>query len=278
MIGQNAVQKQINEQLSNGTFPRFSILVGPKGYGKKTLALEISKSLCYYPTLVSDLSMSNLRDIIQMAYTTYDTQVYILADCDYISPSAKNSLLKVLEEPPKNSYFIMTVENINNVLSTIKSRGTIYHLNEFYSCEDLEEFAKENNYSITGTILLLADCPGDIVRLAETDVNALTEYTELVFNNIEKVSDANAFKSAKRLALKKDSDGLPLDLFWKMFRLLCLQHIKDDYSKYIDGLLYTNKYLNKLSVRSINKASLFDMWLLEIRYRWRAYDISRITE
>ena len=85
MIGQNKLLSLIDKQLLNDAFPRFSILIGPKGYGKKTLALEISKSLCYYPTLIEDLSIGNLRNIISMAYSTLDTQVYILVDCDEMS-------------------------------------------------------------------------------------------------------------------------------------------------------------------------------------------------
>ena len=38
MIGQHNLQSRIEHLIDSGTFPRFSILVGPKGSGKKTFA------------------------------------------------------------------------------------------------------------------------------------------------------------------------------------------------------------------------------------------------
>ena len=41
MIGQANLQSRIEQLIKNHTFPRFSILVGPKGSGKKTFAHEL---------------------------------------------------------------------------------------------------------------------------------------------------------------------------------------------------------------------------------------------
>lgn len=54
MIGQKNLIKTISDQIENEVYPRFSILVGQKGSGKKTLAdmipgflrVQITHTLC----------------------------------------------------------------------------------------------------------------------------------------------------------------------------------------------------------------------------------------
>lgn len=271
MIGQNKLLSLIDNQLLNNVFPRFSILVAPKGYGKKTLALEIAKSLCYYPTLVTDTSIGNLRSIIEMAYTTLDSQVYIITDCDSMSMASKNCLLKVLEEPPNNAYFIMTIVSEHNLLPTIKSRGTIYRFDP-YTTQELSSYIKIKSYNVDDRIFDIVDCPGDIDLVMSIGINELYNYTELVLDNIEKVSDANAFKIANKLALKKDTEGIDLGVFWNTFRALCIKHNEEDRNKYYTGLLITNRYANQLGYKTLNKQYLFDGWLLNIREAWAKYD------
>ncbi|MBS9777214.1 MAG: hypothetical protein KGV50_00490 [Gammaproteobacteria bacterium] len=49
---------------------------------------------------------------------------------DSLSISAQNALLKTLEEPPQNTYFILSVESISRVLPTIMSRvRRLHHTN-----------------------------------------------------------------------------------------------------------------------------------------------------
>ena len=46
-----------------------------------------------------------------------------------MTTEAQNSFLKILEEPPEYAVIILTCNNINNILPTIKSRCVIYHFN-----------------------------------------------------------------------------------------------------------------------------------------------------
>lgn len=49
-------------------------------------------------------------------------KVYIIQDADTMNPSAQNAALKLFEEPPKNVAFILCVENIEKLLTTVRSR------------------------------------------------------------------------------------------------------------------------------------------------------------
>ena len=52
-------------------------------------------------------------------------RIYIIDEIDKANASAANSLLKLLEELSGDNYVIMTTENVNTVLSTIRSRSQI---------------------------------------------------------------------------------------------------------------------------------------------------------
>ncbi|MFI5332677.1 MAG: hypothetical protein ACHQVS_01095 [Candidatus Babeliales bacterium] len=47
---------------------------------------------------------------------------FVITKADFLSPQCANRLLKVLEEPPHNYYFILLAERSKNILPTIKSR------------------------------------------------------------------------------------------------------------------------------------------------------------
>lgn len=56
-------------------------------------------------------------------------KVFILWGVETMLPQASNRLLKILEEPPKNSFYILVTNNLHNVLPTIISRCQISTLN-----------------------------------------------------------------------------------------------------------------------------------------------------
>ncbi len=51
-----------------------------------------------------------------------EKKVFIIKNIDEAMEVAQNKLLKILEEPPKNVYFLLTCNNLNKVLPTIRSR------------------------------------------------------------------------------------------------------------------------------------------------------------
>lgn len=105
MIGQKEILKQVDDLMDKG-FPRFVVITGQKGQGKKYLAKQIAKKL-NYPIIVSEIKIENIRQIIELSYKHTEPIIYLIPDADKMSLGAKNSLLKVIEEPPNNAYFIM---------------------------------------------------------------------------------------------------------------------------------------------------------------------------
>lgn len=272
MIGQHNLQSRIDKLIENRTFPRFSIFVGPKGSGKKTFANWIitrivRQEALSYSQVCSDVKIDTIRLIIESAYKTISTNIYVIPDADNMSNAAKNALLKVTEEPPNNAYFIMTLEDENNTLETIRSRGTVFHMDRYtpneISCYCFDKYHLDNEQELI--VSDICETPGEVDILVKSGIHEFYDYVQLVVDNIAEVSLANAFKIPSKVALKEDAEGYDLRLFWKAFmKILVDKDKKHDFM----AIVITSKYLQKLRIRGINKQMLVDNWVLEIRELW----------
>ena len=72
-------------------------------------------------------------------------KIYVLKNVDNSATEAMNSLLKFIEEPPKDTYAILTTRNISKIIPTIKSRCQIFYLNN--NIKDFEN--KINDFKLT---------------------------------------------------------------------------------------------------------------------------------
>ena len=274
MIGQKNLFKELDEYKT--VFPRFVIIAGNKGSGKNLMADYIARKLIGGEIIVaSDVKISTLKELIEASYKLTNQTVYIIPHADDMSLQAKNSMLKVFEEPSNKAYWIITLENIDNTLPTIRSRAIVINM-EPYTKKEILDFAstiiKEDELS-WNIIASVCDTPGEVVNLVNSDIIPFYQYVELVVDNIAEVSGANSFKIANKLALKKDSEGYDLELFWKTFKSICMKHINEltssnDVNKYAKGIIITTKYMSELGISGINKQSLVDAWILDIRKAW----------
>lgn len=79
------------------------------------------------------IPVDEIRKICSDAYIIPNearAKVYVLPDADKMLAPAQNAFLKVLEEPPQNILFLLTCENAQNLLQTIRSRVTVFVLDK----------------------------------------------------------------------------------------------------------------------------------------------------
>jgi DNA polymerase-3 subunit delta' len=270
LIGQTAFINNVNNLISSNKYPRFSIIVGQRGSGKKKVANYISSKLgCVSANY--GIGVDDVRQMISDAYRVSMPMVYMLPDADRMSPAAKNALLKVTEEPPQNAYFILTLTDLNNTLGTIKSRGTVFYMDP-YKVSDIEEYCNAN-YTVSEedlrTLGELCETPGEVDTIVNMGTTDFYSYVEKVVDNIATVSGSNSFKIATQIRFKEtDADKYDLRLFWKAFMNICTLRLREDTYKYSVGIRITSQYLQELRVVGINKQSTFDCWLLDIRKEW----------
>lgn len=87
------------------------------------------------------------------------------------SPEAANALLKLLEEPPEGTYFVLGAEDIESVLPTIRSRAVGMRLGRL-SDQEVRDFLQANRPELTGRQL------DNAVRKANGAIGAALDESE----------------------------------------------------------------------------------------------------
>lgn len=272
MIGQKRLVEGINTLIENDKFPRFSIIKGPKGSGKKTLAKYIGTLLPDCTTIIlEDNKIDTIRKVIADSMRNKGRPtLYVIPDADTMSTNAKNSLLKITEEPPVGTYIIMTLVNDAMMLSTIMSRAFVMKMDAYTMTERmnyaLSVGISTEDYNRIGNF---CEVPGDIDNLRKYDIDKFLKFVELVIDNIAEVEGANAFKIGEKLALKDEENKFDLALFWKAFNVMCFDRALNVEEKdYLKAIRITGNHLKNLQSTGINKQMEFDKWVLDIREIW----------
>ena len=269
MIGQKELIKHIDSLIDAGIFPKFSIVVGQQGSGKTLVVDHICDKLNGIK-LVFGKTVEDVRNAIEECYRLQsDCVVCVFDNVDTMSLSAKNALLKIVEEPPKNVRFIMTLTDINNTLETIQSRAQIFTMQP-YTPTEIGEYAQKYKFNSAemGVIADLCEVPGEVDRVHDYGVIAFDEFIQTVVDNVAEVSGANCFKIGNRINFKEDATLYDLQIFFKAFISECCRRLHIDVPRYSDGIKITSKALQTLRVNGIVKQNLFDIWLLDIRKAW----------
>ena len=265
MIGQVNLLNDIDRIINR--FPRFSIITGPKGSGKKTLCKVITNKLGITP-LYFGIKIEDIRNAIEMAYTQVQPIAFVIPDADRMSIGAKNSLLKITEEPPKNCYFIMTLESLDNTLDTIKSRGTIFKLDP-YNEQELLEYRAYRGYSsnFDNIITMVCNNTGEVDELYSYNVDEFFSFANCVTDNIHIPNNGNTFKITKKIKTKQDDNTCyEASLLLKAIQKLYLKKAKETKDKkYLNASICTSKWGQQLNLPSVNKIGIMDMWIMDVR-------------
>lgn len=135
VVEQSATKTILTQQLASGEVKNAYLFCGGAGTGKTTCARifanEINKG-AGVPTemdAASNNSVDDVRKLIDKARTTSidsEYNIFILDEVHALSNSAWQAMLKILEEPPKKSIFIMCTTDPQKIPKTILSRVQRY--------------------------------------------------------------------------------------------------------------------------------------------------------
>lgn len=256
LVGQEVLRTHFETLHLENDFPKLMILVGPKGQGKRTLALYVANMIgdVYVPT---NLKVDDVREMISDSQTLHKPRAYIVANADDMTTQAQNAILKFAEEPTTNAYIIMTTTHEEHILPTIKSRGGVYRLQP-YTQDELRAF--------TDNELILSICsnPGQVKKALESDFERLVENVDKVVDNINRVSVANTFN------IPKYFDGIDIDLVFSVFMWAYLKRLKNQVRQHGKSFIIRQinviyKYKRLMENKSINKQNALEMMFVELR-------------
>ena len=281
LIGHEKKLSFFVELINENKFPKVLLLTGDKGIGKFTLInhlmfsyfdqknydlknFKILESSSFYkkilqnifPNIIylqgSDFKNIKIEDIRKLKYDLQKSPIYndkrfiILDDVETFNLNSLNGLLKIIEDPGTNNYFIMINNKSQLLLDTIKSRSIEMKIllsneqrNKIFSFL-LENF--EQRQLFEGNVINVS--PGNLLKF-----NHLTE-----INNIN-INDKFSNGLNKILNLyKKDKN-----LFYKDFLLFFTEYyLKKNKSKiFLDEKTFIEK--RSFLIRNISNFFSFNL-------------------
>lgn len=132
---QEYIKVILENQIKSNTIKNAYLFCGPAGCGKTTSArifaneINDNKGLPIEIDAASNNGVEQVRTIIEDAkFKPLDSnyKIYIMDECHMLSTGAWNAMLKLLEEPPKTTIFILCTTDPQKIPSTILSRVQRY--------------------------------------------------------------------------------------------------------------------------------------------------------
>lgn len=245
IVGQAHIKLALKNAIELNKISHAYLFTGPRGTGKTSTARILAKSLnCINgPTVTpceecescksitntipidvieldaaSNRSVDDARDILEKvnyAPVHGKYKIYIIDEVHMLTDAAFNTLLKTLEEPPKNVIFILATTESHKVLDTIKSRCQRFDFKRITTgdiIEHLNKIAKSENINISdGAISVIAKSASGGMRdsLALLDqVSALGLTKEITESDINNLLGRLSFDSLMELGTHiVNSDG-----------------------------------------------------------------------
>ena len=175
LFGNDFHKNRIADSILEGRLPHALLIDGPRGSGKRTLALSIAAALncetaknesyalpcgvCNSCRRIREGSFTDVKILgrsqdkatigvkeikdfradMYLSATESSHKVYIIDDAESMTTEAQNALLIILEEPPKNVVIMLLCSGTDTVLTTIKSR-TQYIATSRFTAEELDSY------------------------------------------------------------------------------------------------------------------------------------------
>lgn len=188
--------------------------------------------------MVSD-TKSFLDTILVRPYES-DRKIYVLHGIEDMNETSQNKILKTLEEPPADTYILLTTTNEYKVLQTVKSRSKKIYLDGLTFAELESELTIRN---IKNPELIAIESGGNLsaaLMLAKSGISSEGVYNLVLdtFSNFKSASDLMVYTSK----LNSNKNQLPL--------------ILDFFAIFARDLLF---YKNNAEDLLLNKHKLYDI-------------------
>lgn len=233
---------------------RISLIDEANKFASQILGSDIYNNPDYY--YYPELKMDDVRELImRVSESSYnDRKVYIIDKIEIAKKEVLNAILKVIEEPPKNVYFILLTRRMD-ILETIKSRSIKLDLTRNIPKDLIDEnydiykfFEYDFNY--------LNEYISGEIDIDTFNVESLEEVYENIFNYYQDSNLENRIKYEKSIiyilkSLKYEKEIQLVNLSDKIIKILIDKDLKSSREK-VYSFMYSC-ILKCVDIYNINK-------------------------
>ena len=213
IVGNDVTVEVLSSILKKPVKPQAYLFYGDHGCSKTTIGRILAKELGAYGMDYQEIDsgmdkgIDSIRDLRKSsAYAPMDkrstAKVYLLDEIHKCGTGgnskkndAQNALLKSLESPPKNVYYILCTTNPEMLLKTIRSRCMQFKMNTLNDTEMMEvlrrisrlEKTRVDRESYASIIKSSEGHPRDAIQLLEQVINTPEEHRKEIIANHNKV-------------------------------------------------------------------------------------------
>ena len=230
LLGKREARERVASQISSKKLPHALMLVGEKGIGKSVFADYICKLLLcqgdsapcgecnpckkiekgihpdifkIYPEGKSETigvkTIAPIKEHIYVKPNDAAYNIFIVYSAERMNRFAQNALLKMIEEPPEDTFFIFTCQNAQALLPTVRSRVSMLSLSTAEEGEIIEELS---------------------LRFADKDKSELEKAAKMSGGNIGRAIEF--VSSSETIELYRDLENIAKALCDKDRVALCL--------------------------------------------------------
>ncbi|MDK2819409.1 MAG: hypothetical protein KFW07_01090 [Mycoplasmataceae bacterium] len=184
--------------------------------------------------------VSTLKEVSNTSLVNNKKKILIIKDVHLGNNSSLNSLLKFIEEPPKNTYIIMTTNRIDFLISTIKSRAQNIMIKRPATNEIIKDFIKlgiKEKY-----IRLFANTYPNIEKINEIDLLKFeTTYSKIMKALEVGIDHPNRMKLDLSNIIAKDNFSYSMNIL-EYFYFQVQTLINDDHPLFPNHIKLINQY------------------------------------
>lgn len=206
-VGSEFAVSLLEQLVDSGDIPNFLLFTGPKGVGKTTACRILNSELngrSYDSTsyievdAASNNGVDEVRDLQERVRYQHSGawRVVVLDEAHSLTSQAFNALLKILEEPPAKTVFIMVTTRPESIPDTVKSRAMQFRFTPI-STRDivvrLAEITVNEGLPISdGNVLLrIAEVSDGSLRGAVNTLQQVSHYKDPTVDTVNELTGNN---------------------------------------------------------------------------------------
>lgn len=289
VCGQENVITILNNQLKEKSFKNCYLLCGPSGTGKTTLGRIFAKKLNNGKGSIIEIDAASNNGVDDVRQIIKDAQflpidgaykVYIIDEVHMFSTGAFNAMLKLIEEPPAKTIFILCTTDPQKIPATILGRVQRYNLTKISDkqiIERLKSILKAENidtYELPALQLITKISKGGMRDSITTMEKCLGFNSNLTLENITKALGVVGYDTMIELleyirnrspqpimsAIESLYDqGIDLKLFLVNFIEFCLDVVKYKLSNNYELSNLPSGYEDRIKYLPLTKEKLSEL-------------------